>query len=137
MIWIYSRYCTDNHFCLPYILDLRPSTEFHYEAGKRKLLESKTVRENYAKTSFLVPGDSQTILDHGNSYGAGYTNRQGKLLQLSSRLDLESQLSVACAGAVLTYLQRRRAAQNLPGDEDTLRDFRILDIEMFTLENIM
>ncbi|MCJ1431366.1 MutS protein msh5 [Xylographa pallens] len=133
----YSRCRTEHQFSLPYILDLRPSTEFQYEAGKRKLVEFQSGKENYSSASFLVPGDDGASAGHGGAYEAGYTNRQGKLLRLSGRLDLESQLSVGCAGAVLSYLQRRRAVQYLPGDEDAAKAFRVRDIEMFTLENIM
>ena len=90
-----------------------------------------------SSASFLVPGDDEVSAGHGEACGVGYTNRQGKLLRLSGRLDLESQLSVGCAGAVLSYLQRRRAVQYLPGDQDADRAFQICDIEMFTLEDIM
>ncbi|MCJ1405214.1 MutS protein msh5 [Xylographa trunciseda] len=127
----------ENQFSLPYILDLRPSTEFQYEAGKRKLVDFQSVREDYSGASLLVPGDDGAYAGRGENYEAGYTSRQGKLLRLSGRLDLESQLSVGCAGAVLSYLQRRRSVQYLPGDEDAVRAFRIRDIEMFTLDNIM
>ncbi|MCJ1385759.1 MutS protein msh5 [Xylographa soralifera] len=132
-----SIHLEDHQFSLPYILDLRPSTEFQYEAGKRKLVEFQSSKDDYSSASFLVPGDDGASARHGEAYEAGYTNRQGKLLRLSGQLDLESQLSVGCAGAVLSYLQRRRAVQYLPGDEDASRAFRIRDIEMFTLENIM
>ena len=133
----YSHCRTEDQFSLPYILDLRPSSEFQYEAGKRKLVEFRSGKENYSSASFLVPGDDGASAGHGEAYTAGYTNRQGKLLRLSCRLDLESQLSVGCAGAVLCYLQRRRTVQYLPGDEDAARAFRVRDTEMFTLENIM
>ncbi|MCJ1281630.1 MutS protein msh5 [Xylographa opegraphella] len=132
-----SNHLEEHQFSLPYIVDLRPSTEFQYEAGKRKLVEFQSAREDHSNASLLVPGDDGAFMGHGEAYAAGYTNRQGKLLRLSGRLDLESQLSVGCAGAILSYLQRRRAVQYLPGDDDATRAFGIHDIEMFTLENIM
>ena len=40
---------------------------------------------------------------------------------------------VGCAGALLSYLQRRRAAAYLPGDEAAHMMFRITALEMFSL----
>ena len=137
-VWrAYSRYYTEHQFSLPYILDLRPSTEFQYEAGKRKLVEVQSGKDNNPSASFLIPGDDGLSAGYGKANEVGYTNHQGRLLRLSGRLDLESQLSVGCAGAVISYLQRRRAVQYLPGDQDATRAFGIGGIEMFTLENIM
>ena len=81
------------HLHQPYILDVRPSNEFGYEAGN--------------------------------------------LLQLSSVIDVESRLSVSCAGAVLSYIQCRRAVLCLPGDPDAINSFKISSIEMFSLEGVM
>ncbi|MCJ1475715.1 MutS protein msh5 [Lambiella insularis] len=128
---------THDLFRLPYVLDIRPSTEFNYEAGKRKLVELQTAEDDDHLVSFIVPGDDGVFESHRNHYETGFTKRQGRLLRLSGLIDLESQLSVGCAGAVLTYLQRRRAVQYLPGDTDAARSFHISAIEMFTLANVM
>ena len=87
--------------------------------------------------SFIVPGENDSYEDYGQGYGAGFTSRQGKLLRLSGLIDLESRLSVGCAGAVLTYLQRRRSVQYLPGDADASMAFRITTIEVFSLDGFM
>ena len=67
----------------------------------------------------------------------GYSGRQGKLLHLSSMVDLESRLSVGCAGAVLTCLHRRKAVTHLIGADDTQSMFKISAILMFNLDETM
>lgn len=68
----------------------------------------------------------------------GYNGRKGKLLHLSSMVDLESRLSVGCAGAVLTYLQRRKAVNHLiTGTDDAPSIFKISTISMFNLDRTM
>lgn len=125
-----------DQFRLPYILEIRPSPEFAYETGKRKLVDIQPVIDARPKMSFITPGegDSYDGLDY---LEAGFTNRQGKILQLSGRVDLESRLSVGCAGAVITYLARKRAATYLPGDVDAHQAFRISTIETFSLKGVM
>lgn len=54
-------------------------------------------------------------------------------MRLAGLIDLESRLSIGCAGAILTYLHRRRAADYLPGDEAASSAFCVRSIEMFTL----
>lgn len=46
-------------------------------------------------------------------------------------------LQVGCAGALLSYLQRRRAAAYLPGDDAAYMMFRITMLEMFSLRETM
>lgn len=67
----------------------------------------------------------------------GYSGRKGKLLHLSSMVDLESRLSVGCAGAVLTCLQRRKAVTHLISADDTQSMFEISAILMFNLDETM
>ncbi|KAI4142752.1 MAG: hypothetical protein LQ340_007241 [Diploschistes diacapsis] len=47
----------DSQFRLPYILDIRPSNEFSYEGGLRKLVDLQTENSQENRTSFVVPGD--------------------------------------------------------------------------------
>jgi DNA mismatch repair protein MSH5 len=117
---------------LPYQVDIRPSQEFSHEGAKTKLINLESIF-----STFLVPGDPTTYddeLDHDNF---GSTNRQGKLLRLSSWIDFESRIGIGCMGAVLTHLQRRRAADYLPDDPDAQWAFRVRDLEMFTLQKTM
>lgn len=68
----------------------------------------------------------------------GYNSRKGKLLHLSSMVDLESRLSVGCAGAVLSCLQRRKAVNHLiTAADDAPSIFKISTISMFNLDRTM
>ena len=122
---------------LPYQVDIRPSQEFGYEAAKTKLVNLQSVIASGDGPSFLVPGDASTYEDEQDRENFGSTNRQGKLLRLSSWIDFESRIGVGCMGAILTYLQRRRAADYLPDDPDAQWAFRVRTLEMFSLRNTM
>ena len=135
------RLCTDTddqgHLHEPHILDVRPSNEFSYEAGIRKLVDLRIEYSSGDTISFVVPGDEDPYESYRNGLEPGFSHRQGNLLQLSSVIDVESRLSVSCAGAVLSYIQRRRAVLHLPGDPDAVNSFKISSIEMFSLEGVM
>lgn len=79
--------------------------------------------------------DSFGDYEDGNEVGC--TSRQGRLLRLSAWIDMESRLSVRCAGALLTYIGRRKAVEYLPNDTDAVASFRISTIEMFSLKGQM
>ena len=125
-------------FRLPYILEVRPSPEFGYEAGKNKLVNLNLGSGTESQLAFIIPGDIESYGDNNNnSDDKGYVGRQGKLLRLSGMVDIESRLTIGCAGAVLTYLQRRKAADYLPGDVDANLAFRVSAVEMFGLGDYM
>ena len=65
----------------------------------------------------------------------GFTERQGKLLSLSAAIDLDSRLTVGCAGAVLAYVARHKAMESLPGGEEGNLTFEITALQMFSLAN--
>jgi DNA mismatch repair protein MSH5 len=46
-------------------------------------------------------------------------------------------LQIGCAGAVLSYLARRRTTEYLPGDQEALLAFNVNTIEMFSLADLM
>ncbi|RAR08460.1 DNA mismatch repair protein MutS [Stemphylium lycopersici] len=71
----------NDQFRLPFLLEVRPPSEFYYESAKNKL--------------------------------------------------------VGCAGALISYLQRRRAAAYLPGDRSAGLMFRISTLGMFSLRDTM
>lgn len=122
---------------LPYQVDIRPSQEFGYEAAKTKLVNLESIVASGESPSFLVPGDASTYEDEQDHENLGSTNRQGKLLRLSSCIDFESRIGVGCMGAILTYLQRRRAADYLPEDPDAQWAFRVRTLDMFSLRDTM
>ena len=52
-------------------------------------------------------------------------------------MDVESRLTVGCAGAMLTYLGRRKAVECFPGDEAINSAFQVSSIEMFGVQGMM
>ncbi|KAL1634726.1 hypothetical protein SLS56_002128 [Neofusicoccum ribis] len=122
-----------DQFALPYLLEVRPQAEFYYEPGRNKLGNLKIGTETGPNVTFTVPGDVQT----GGYGGNEDVGRQENFLRLCGWVDLESRITVGCAGAVLAYVQRRRAVSFLPGDEAANDMFRISTIEMFTLRGNM
>jgi len=63
--------------------------------------------------------------------------RQEQLLKLSGLLDMSCHLSIGCAGAVISYLARKRASSFLPGDENAENYHRITTVEMFSVQGSM
>ena len=123
---------------LPYQVNIRPTQEFSYEGAKSKLASLETAFAQSAGTSFLVPGDPSAYeTDEALHHEIGSTGRQGKLLALSSCLDFESTVGIGCIGAILTYIQRRRAADFLPHDPDAQLAFRVTALEMVCLNSMM
>jgi DNA mismatch repair protein MSH5 len=123
--------------CLPYLLECRPNAEFGYDTSRKKLVNLRVGQPDGPRVTFVVPGDvlpraaSRTVDDFEQS------DRQGQLLRLSGWINLESRLTVGCAGAVLSYIQRRRATSYLPGDREASGMLRVGTIEMFSLSESM
>ncbi|KAF2145739.1 uncharacterized protein K452DRAFT_244048, partial [Aplosporella prunicola CBS 121167] len=124
-----------DQFALPYILEMRPSSEYSYETAKNKLVNLRNASDQGPQITFTIPGDvhaaDNTGTDDDNS------GRQEHLLKLSGWINIDSRITVGCAGAVLSYLQRRRATAYLPGDQAVLAMFRVSAIEMFTVTGNM
>ena len=108
----------------------------------------KLGEDDGTRVSFNVPGDHLGGHDDEGAHG-----QQGQLLRLAGWVDLESRMTVSgmsglcpalltrhqvgCAGALLSYLQRRRAAAYLPGDDAAYMMFRITTLQMFSLQETM
>ena len=90
-----------------------------------------------SEVSFITPGDKDPSDDYGDGTGAGYTGRQGQLLRLSALIDMESRLTIGCAGALLTYVARRKAVESGPENVNTNHSFCISALEMFNLKDTM
>lgn len=89
------------------------------------------------RVTFVTPGDAIAHGGYDEDIDGDLAGRQGKLLRLSGWIDVDSRITVGCAGAVLTYLQRRKAVEYLPGDHTANLAFRITTIEMFSLSGTM
>ncbi|KAI1197518.1 muts domain V-domain-containing protein [Nemania serpens] len=116
-----------------YILRNLNSVDFRYEAGKNKLLDLCLGMDGPQTMLYTtVVDDAVPEADGHHSRGS----RQGHLMRLATFIDLDSQLTIGCAGAVLTDIQRRRTTHYLPNDPDALA-FEIRSVEMFSLFNSM
>ncbi|KAI1920455.1 hypothetical protein LOZ58_002923 [Ophidiomyces ophidiicola] len=124
----------DTQFQLPYHLEIRPCQEFGFEAAKSKLMNLNRGQKSAPK--FLVPGNA-FLHEHVDGEDVGYTDQQGKFLNISGIVDMENCISVGCAGALITYLQRKQSAQYLYGDPAGDQAFQINAIEMRSLDGNM
>ncbi|KAK3616211.1 hypothetical protein LTR56_026103 [Elasticomyces elasticus] len=122
---------------LPYMPECRPGAEFGYESARNKLVNLQLGQQGGPRVTFVVPGDVMTEQEDFNNPEAGFAGRQGQLLRLSGWINVESRTTVGCAGAVLSYLQRRRTTSYLPGDQAASAMFRIATVEMFSLSGSM
>lgn len=135
-MYLLMRYL-DDRYGLPYALNVRPSPEFNYETAKNKLVSLHIGSDVGPKVTFVTPGDAVVHGAYDEDLDDDFVGRQGKLLWLSGWIELDSRITVGCAGAVLTYLQRRKAIEYLPGDRSAELAFRINTIEMFSLSGTM
>lgn len=141
----------DDQFRLPYLLEARPLGEFNYESSKRKLANLRLDSDEGPSITLTVPGDvigTDSFEMHDENSG-----RHEHLLRLAGWVDVESRVTVCtlhylttstmlttkvgCAGAVISYLQRRRATRYLPGDSSARNFFRISALQMFSLNETM
>ncbi|KAF2761501.1 hypothetical protein EJ05DRAFT_174055 [Pseudovirgaria hyperparasitica] len=120
---------------LPYLFELRPSSEFKYEAAKSKLVALSLQHGDGPRMDFTTPVDIG--VDTNDCRHVGSSGRQGQVLRLSTWMDIDSRLTVGCAGALIAYLQRRRAASYLPGDTAAYGMFRIARVETVSLKESM
>ncbi|KAI0443128.1 muts domain V-domain-containing protein [Xylaria telfairii] len=117
-----------------YILRDLNSTDFRYEAGKNRLLDLHLGMDGPQSMIYTTVVDD-TVVDVDNYQDGG--SRQGRLMRLATSINLDSRLTIGCAGAVLNDIQRRRTTQYLPNDPDALVAFRVRSVEMFSLFNSM
>ncbi|PGH34737.1 DNA mismatch repair protein MSH5 [[Emmonsia] crescens] len=126
----------DDQFQLPYHVDIRPVQEFSFEGAKLKLANLR-LGTSRGDTRFLVPGDTFSLNQNGDENDLGFTDHQGRLLNLSGSIDMENRTSIGCAGAIITHLQRKRAAECLSRDRSGNELFNIQFVEMRSLKDTM
>ncbi|KAI0882714.1 muts domain V-domain-containing protein [Annulohypoxylon maeteangense] len=117
-----------------FILRNLNSTDFRYDVGKTKLLALNL--EALGHQSVLYTSIVDEVVDDADGFGEE-NSKQARLMRLGTSINLDSRLTIGCAGALLGDLQRRRTAHYLPNDPDSLVAFRIKSIEMFTLFDSM
>ena len=120
-----------------YKIEARPAQEFGYDAAISRLtVILPNVRQDRA-VDMMVPGedDQEEGLDETT---LGFTRRKARALRLSSVIDVDCKTTIGCAGAVLTYIGRRRAINAIPSINGGLTDmFQVSDIEVYNLKDLM
>ncbi|KAL4924405.1 MutS family protein MSH5 [Aspergillus undulatus] len=121
---------------LPYQLDIRPSQEFNHSNAKNKLAALEVSSKHEERFRFLVPHNGLVDTDQLDTENLDFTLEEGRHLHMGSSLDLENKVTLGCAGAILTYLQRRRSSDLVSGGPDTGL-YQVTSFEMSTLGGTM
>ena len=121
---------------LPYRLDVRPSQEFSYLNAKTKLVALKPYSKHEERIRFLVPHNGLMSSEELEIEDLDFTLEEARHLHVLGSIDMNSSVTIGCAGAVLTYLQRRRATVSVAGDAAS-SIFQISSVEMFSLRGTM
>ncbi|KAM5507939.1 hypothetical protein McanMca71_001210 [Microsporum canis] len=132
-----TRNILDSHLQLPYQLDVRPTQEFGFENARTKLTSLKINSKTSETVKFLIPGINFSHDGDITGETVDFTEQQGDLLHISGLIDMENCISVGCAGAILTYLQRKWASISLQGDPLSPRTMDIKAIGMINLQKTM
>ncbi|KGO72917.1 DNA mismatch repair protein MutS, core [Penicillium italicum] len=120
---------------LPYQIDVRPTPEFSYSNAESKLLALEVSASHEQRIRFFVPQNGLAGPEEVDPEEMGFTLQEGRLLHISSSVDMENPVTIGCAGAILTYLQRRRAAAPSPLEEGN--EYRVRALQMFNLRDTM
>ncbi|RAH87549.1 DNA mismatch repair protein Msh5 [Aspergillus japonicus CBS 114.51] len=121
---------------LPFQLDIRPSQEFGYENAKNKLVALGISSKHEQRMRFLVPHNGFADSERIDSESLDFTLQEGKLLHISSSIEMENTVTIGCAGALLMHLQRRRASASIATDQAS-ETYRVRSVEMFSLLGAM
>ncbi|PTU22616.1 hypothetical protein P175DRAFT_0514665 [Aspergillus ochraceoroseus IBT 24754] len=117
---------------LPYQLDVRPSQEFNFSKAMNKLVSLGVSSKHEDRIKFLVPHNGLAETDQVDSENLDFTLQEGRHLHLSSFIDLENKVTIGCAGAILTYLQRRRSSDSLSEGMTS----RVYDVALFEISTL-
>jgi DNA mismatch repair protein MSH5 len=130
-----DNFCPVSSAYLPYQIDIRPTPEFSYSNAESKLLALQISSKHEQRIRFFVPQNGLAGPEEVDPEEMGFTLQEGRLLHISSSVDMENPVTIGCAGAILTYLQRRRAAAPSPLEEGN--EYRIRALQMFNLRDTM
>lgn len=120
---------------LPYQIDVRPTSEFSYSNAESKLLALEISSNHEERIRFFIPQNGLEGPEEVNPEEMGFTLQEGRLLHISSSIDMENPVTIGCAGAILQYLQRRRSSAPSPlggGNE-----YRVRALQMFNIRDTM
>lgn len=117
-------------------MDVRPTQDFSYPNAENRLvaLEASSSYDN--RLRFLVPHNGLIGPEEVSDEDFGFTLHEGRLHYISSIIDMENPVTIGCAGALLTYLQKRKAASTGMENINSCA-FRVRFLEMFSLKDTM
>lgn len=121
---------------LPYQVDVRPTQDFSYHNAENRLVALEASSSHEDRLRFYVPHSGLTGPEEVSPEDLGFTLHEGRLLHISSTIDMENPVTIGCAGALLTYLQKRKAA-NTGMEIINSCAFRVRFLEMFSLKDTM
>lgn len=130
-------YTLDGTLKLAYVIEYRPMTEFSYDFGEKRLVSLDPNISGGWTASFAIPGQNERFDDCADGETLGFTEGQGKLVKVSAAVDMQSRLTVGCAGAVLAYIGRHSPGNRMPGGEGSKLSCGIKSIRMFNLDKMM
>ena len=117
-------------------MDVRPTQEFSYSNAENRLVALEVSSSHEDRVRFFVPHSGLTGPEEVSPEDLGFTLHEGRLLHISSTIDMENPVTIGCAGALLTYLQKRKAAR--AGTENINScAFRVRFLEMFNLKDTL
>lgn len=117
-------------------MDVRPTQDFSYPNAKSRLIALEAASSHEGRLRFFVPHSGLTGPEEMSPEDLGFTLHEGRLLHISSTIDMENPVTIGCAGALLTYLQKRKAAST-GMEEINGCAFRVRFLEMFSLKDTM
>ncbi|KAJ6145414.1 hypothetical protein N7470_009309 [Penicillium chermesinum] len=119
---------------LPYRIDIRPNQEFSPSDAETRLTALEISSAHEQRMRFFVPHSGIAGPDEGGIENIGFTLNEGRLLHISSAINTENPVTLGCVGAILNYLQKRRAT-NFNAESSEACSPRIHFLKMFNLKD--
>jgi DNA mismatch repair protein MSH5 len=83
----------NDQFRLPFLLEVRPPSEFYYDTARSKLVSLHLGAEHGTRANFNIPGELGAM-DHLHD-DDNAASQQGQLLRLGGWIDVESRVTVS------------------------------------------
>lgn len=85
----------------------------------------------------MTPGDTDAHDGRIDGNEAGCSRKKGNLLRLSSIIDIDNPVTMGCAGAVITRLQRMKTVIHTQSSVVDVSFHRIASVSIFNLNEFM
>lgn len=118
-----------DEFATAYRISVRPTTEFAYGPARDKLVAINIGEDSGPVLTLQTPGDIHDL--------SGGQRRRGNLLRLAGWINVDSRVTVGCAGAVLTYLQRKASIGSVHAGPGGSEGVAVAGIEMWSMSDVM